>query len=250
MTNHDQQQKNFRERVLERIKDNKVEVYSKAHFTFRIILLAIVAVFTLAISVSILNFVFFSVRISGRGTLLDFGPRGFWFFLAVFPWILLLVDIILISVLEWLVRKFSFGYRKSVLYMFMAIFAVIVSLSIFLSQGTNLNDALFHRGNANRAAGPFGALYDYARRPPQDGGMCQCTITAIDGNTLTAKDVNAPLPIVVTIILPSDYSAKKALSVGDTIFVAGDRINSSTIRAFGIGALPGEIQGQESPAEQ
>jgi hypothetical protein len=238
MMNNDQQKKNFRERVLESIKENKVEVYSKAHFTFRIILLAIVAVLTLAISVSILNFIFFSVRISGRGALLDFGSQGFWFFLQVFPWLPLVFDVALIAVLEWLVRKFRFGYRRSVLYVFLALFAVIVSLSIFLSQGTGLNDALFQQGGPGQPPGPFGALYDYARRPPQNGDMCQCTITAINGDTLTANDVNTPTLTTLTIIVPPGYLATSSLKIGDTVFVAGDRIGSTTIRALGIGSLP------------
>ena len=112
--------------ILKRIRSHDIRVRPRLYFTLQLVALAVVACITLLLSVALFNFIFFTVRISGNGTLLDFGPRGFWAYLIFFPWPLLALDIACVLMLQFLLRKFRFGYHIPVLYLLLVLFAISV----------------------------------------------------------------------------------------------------------------------------
>lgn len=159
MTNNEPQENNFKERILKNIETEDIKAYSKTHFLLRVILLIAVTIVTLIISVFLFNYVFFSLRISGHESLLGFGPQGVVPFLEFFPWPFLVVDIALIIILEWLLRKFRFGYRSPILYLLIGLFVVTVSAGYFIDRKTGFNDALLQQADHDYLPGPFGELY-------------------------------------------------------------------------------------------
>jgi hypothetical protein len=237
MDNNEPQKKSFRERVLEDIEAKNVQTYSKAHFTFRVIMLAIISFLVLVISVFIFNFVFFYVRISGHNSLLGFGPEGFLFFLQAFPWAFFIVDVSLIIILEWLVRKFRFGYRSPVLYLLLGLLAVTISIGFCIDR-FGLNDDLLHQADMHRLPGPFEEMYEAVHSDASQSGMCRCTITAINGDMVVATDFSENTTTVVMISLPPDSPALGTLKVGDVVFIAGLRSPTGTIQAFGVSSFP------------
>src|SRR5258708_5168630 len=139
MESNESQKKSFKERVLASIATKDVKVYSRAHFAGRMILLVVVAALVLVVSIFLFNYVFFSLRISGRGSLLNFGARGIFPFLLFFPWTLLLIDATLLIALEWLLKKFRFGYRSPTIYLLLALVAATMSAGSFIDRGTAFN---------------------------------------------------------------------------------------------------------------
>jgi hypothetical protein len=238
MNNDHPQKISVREKVLARIEAEQLTIRSKGSFTAKVIALGFVAVLTLAVSILICTLIFFSLRTGDRGSLLGFGARGFAFFLRSFPWALLLLDIALIALLEWMLRQFSFGYRRPVLYLLLAILMLTISASFILDRKTSFNDALAHRADEERLPGPFGSLYRGAHEVRHEDSICRCVVVSIDGDTVTAEDRDAESTSTLTIVLPPGDPALGSLKIGDVIFVAGDRTASSTIHAFGIRALP------------
>lgn len=238
MTNNETHDNNFKERVLKDIAEEDIKVYSRTHFLVRVILLIATTILTLIVSIFIFNYVFFSLRISGHESLLYFGPRGIVSFLAFFPWTLLLTDIVLIGILEWLLRKFRFGYRSPVLYLLLGLLAITISSGYLIDRETGFNDVLLQRADHDYLPGPFGEIYENARGSSLlEQGLCKCTITAINGRILVAQDVDMDNPgatTTVTILTSPDYIGMNSLKVGDTIFVAGTVGPTDTIQAFGI----------------
>jgi hypothetical protein len=226
-------QNNFKDRVLHSIEEQNVQTYSKAHFRLRVVLLVALAVLTLMVSVFFFSLVFFDLRFSGRGALLGFGPQGFFLFLRTFPWLLLTFDVILIAVLEWLLRKFRFGYRTPVLYLLIVLLAIAISVGFVIDRNTAFNDALIKQADAHHLPSPFRELYENERGLPP-GGICKCLVTAVTSSTVTAVDVNRGVTTTLTIVLPPNYVATNILKVGDVIFVAGNRMASNTIQVFGV----------------
>ncbi len=237
MTN-EPQGRNFKERVFASIAERDIKIHPKIYFVVRIVLLAIVACMTLLVSVFIINYVFFSLRISGRNMLLGFGSQGWIWFFAYFPWALLAVDVILVGLLEWLLKQFRFGYRSPTLYLLIVLFAVTISAGYFMNRISGIDDALLRQADLHYLGGPLGQAYESVRGSHlADEGICECAVTAVNGNVITARDINSTSSEFLTIVAPPGYVATNSIQVGSVVFVAGTLSPSGTIQAFGIGPL-------------
>lgn len=224
----------MRERILEKIDSQELSMRPKIYFTLKVAALVLVALAVLAISIFIFNFILFSVRINSHDSLLGFGPRGIEAFLLFFPWVWLAFDIALISLLEWLLRGFRFGYKIPVLYLLLFIFVITTFTALAIDRGTDVNDRLLRR--ADRHELPFGGeFFEGARRPMPGSGVCICTITAIKGNVLSVLDTRNGSSTSLTVVLPLNdpRATTTLLIVGDTVFIAGD-VEKGMIRAFGV----------------
>jgi hypothetical protein len=230
--NPDHDQQNIKDNVLKKIQEGHVAMRSRASFILPTIALVAVMIAVLVVSIFLFSYILFSVRVSGYGALVGFGSHGLLRFLLFFPWFLLALDLFLIGLLGWIVRQFKFGYHRPLLYMFLGLLVLTILLSIAVDRGTRVHDDLLRRADRHELPGPFGEIYEGARQfPHPEHGTCLCAITAVQGNTLYAQDVNSTSTVMITV--PPGYPAE-ALHVGDVIFVAGGEESSSTIRAFGI----------------
>lgn len=230
-----QHETGIKEHILEKISANELTMRSKTYFILKVGVLIAVALCILTISVLIWNFILFSIRINGHDALLYFGSRGFLVFLTFFPWALLMLDVALIMLLEWLARQFRFGYLSPALYLFLGFFTVVISSGIFIDRVTNFNDELLSRAREHHLQQPFGDIYEHARyAPPAGSGVYRGVVTAIFGNTVTLYNADVGTTSILTVIVPSgDPNATSSLRLGETIFIAGDA-DGGAIRAFGI----------------
>jgi hypothetical protein len=234
-TNTEQPNSPVQRTVLEKIRDNQLTMRPRAFFTLQVVALIVVALLALLVSVFILSFILFSLRMSGQSLLLGYGSRGWYRFFALFPWGYLALDLFLLLGLEWLLRHFRFGYRRPIVYLLLGVLAVTISLSVLVDRGTRLHEKLLRQADG-RMLPVFGNFYEEVRRPHR-GGICRCIITAIEGNTLTVVDdhprgTSTPMKIVLP---PSE--ATSSLKIGDRLFIAGDELGGE-LRAFGLRPFP------------
>ncbi len=228
----------LKERLLQKIHAREISMRPKLYFTLQIAALAFVALCVLVLSIFIFNFLLFTIRINSHDVLLGFGPRGFGAFLRFFPWERLVLDVALVVVLQWMLRAFKFGYKTPVMYLLLGLLGASAMLGFVVDRDTPFNDTLLREADEHLLPGVFGDFYGHARRPPPLGeGVCRCTITAIDGNTLTVQDPRSTTTLKV--VLPSNdpRATTTSLMVGDTVLVAGDR-DGGTIKAFGVRKVP------------
>jgi len=233
--------KSLRDKVLAKISKEHVSPHSRAYFAAKIAVLAVIAFAVLAISVFLCNFIFFAIQASGSNHLLGFGNRGLQLFIRVFPWWLLVIDIGLVVILEALLRRFRFGYKSPVLYLLFGLAIVTISIAYTVDRATPFNDFLRDRAHEHRLPPPLNDIYERSGELPggPDGGLCRCTITAIQGNIIQADDIDVGTTTHLTIILPQndERATSTGLTVGDVVFIAGDR-DGGTLRAYGIQKLP------------
>ena len=117
--------KSIVESVLERIKQGKLVMRPRWHFVLKTLFGVAFACIVLLLSLYIVSFVLFALRESGAWFIPVFGFRGVLLFLRSLPWILLGVTVIFIVVLEVLVRRYSFSYRKPFLYSLLGVFFLV-----------------------------------------------------------------------------------------------------------------------------
>lgn len=182
----------LKDRILEEIRHGKVAMRPRAYFVLQVSALAVVALAALVTSVFIFNFIVFSLRVNHEDLLLGLGPRGWGAFIAFFPWTLLVLDIMLVLALEFLVRKFSWGYKVPMLYLLGGLLVLTILAGVVLDRGTPLNDRLWrgHRG----LPPPFGQIYRGARHHDADDVLRQFGIApGPDLDDQPATSTPAPL---------------------------------------------------------
>lgn len=224
------------ERVLATIESGRVHMRPRAFFTLKLIAIAAVGALVLLLSIALVNFMLFSIRISGHDMLLGFGPRGFWAFFLHFPWPLLMFDIAAIALLSHLFRQFRFGYRTPVVYVLLGLAFASAAAGLLLDRGTPFNDTLYKQAGENRLPSPLGGFYASMRHEwSERDGLCRCTVVAMSGDTLIVADTRNASS-TYTILLPpnSAFATTSGLLVGDTVMVAGDVDENGVIHAFGL----------------
>ncbi len=227
----------LKDKLMKEIKSGEVAMTPRVYFTLQWAALVGTIAAILVVTVFIVNFIFFSIRLNTSEQLLGFGPQGFGAFLHFFPWPLALLDVALVFLLQWLLRGFKFGYRIPLLYLIGGLIVGAGLIGFALDRATPFNDRL-HEGRG-RLPGPMRGFYDGAKRPHKGSGICRCTILAIQGNTLIVEDTR-PLEeggatTTLTVVIPPDTrrATTTDLSVGDIVFIAGEE-EGGVIEAFGI----------------
>jgi hypothetical protein len=216
--NNLEQTPSLKESVLEKIKANAAPMRSGSYFAGQIFILGIVAVFVLVFSVAICNFILFNLGLNGPGSFFALGIHGFFEFLEVFPWGLLILDVLCIALLEWLLRKFRFGYKSPMLYLLFGILVIVIALSLLIDCATPFNDDLLHSADQHQLPPPFRNFIEGERQqPPPDSGIYKGTITSIGADTLTMNVFGTTTPLTV-MVQPQD-PIFHSLQVGEVILV-------------------------------
>ncbi len=223
----------IKDRVLEKIEHTGVRMHSRAYFALHIGGVIAFAVLALLVTVFIGNFLFFTLRLNGHGELLSLGARGWGIFVRVFPWWLLAADIALCAALVWLVRRFQFGYRTPVLFVFFALILAALAVGFAIDAGTPVNDRLLQDADRGALPPPFDAVYRGARRAPPRGSAYRGTIISVASTSLNMTDPDADSTL--TVLLPAQgQDHALPLTVGEAIFVIGSQQSPGLIQAVDI----------------
>jgi hypothetical protein len=234
MENNNQQHEKIKQNVLEKIRSGEVHMHSRMYFALKMIVLILVATFALVISALVFSFIIFSIQASGRFLLLGFGTQGFLNFLILFPWGLLIIDILLLIILEQILKRFQFGYRSPLVYLISGLVVVVLAIGYFINF-TPLHESLSRRAD-ERDIPIIGGFYKHIHRPPHDRGLVRGFVTSINGNTIVLEsDDRDPgtATSTFTIIVPQALISNGHINIGDYLFVAGRR-DDGKIQAFGI----------------
>lgn len=221
------------ERALETIRERGIRPRSKLSFALGAAALAALAAGVLALSALIVSFGLFALHESGEQFLLGFGASGVATFFALFPWALLALDLALILALDWLLRRFKFGWRLSVLNFFIILLAVSAALGFLISL-TPLHFAL--RDRADRGELPlFGGFYENIRAPHEDRGVYRGVITGLSGTTFTMqstdRDNDEGGQGTYTVQVPPGVTLATIPQAGERVFVFGEQQPDGSVLA-------------------
>ena len=253
----DSHQKNLSEGVLEKIKAGEVKMRPRAYFTLKVALVVLVAFCAFVATSLLMSFVIFSLRVSGRLFLLGFGAQGVMLFLRFFPWNLLLFIILFLVLLEWLLKRFSFGWKRSFSSMVAIIFLSSTLAAVLLFIGS-FHEQLEQKARKGQLP-VFGGMYKDSRRPMPDQGIFRGQVQAIRGNTFVLHEEDEPNETGHLIYAPDNVKLVDIIHVGDLIFVATVDVNGQ-LHAVGIkrlyrpatasSTLPGMFVGTSSDTDK
>ncbi len=237
--NNNSEQNNISKEILERIRSGEVQMRPRLYFVIKTMIVLVLATFIFLVSIWLVSFISFGLRLSGNESLLQFGTRGTYLFLMLFPWGLALLDVALIVLLGWIVRRFRFGYRKPLLYVFGVAVAVIVLAGLLFDRETPFHDDRFEEAEAGELVSPFGFIYESAHsKTPEEHGVYRGFVLEVreDSFVLTHDDHDEDEDDGTWNVVPPLGFDIGTLRVGDKVYVVGEREEGS-VEAYGVRVL-------------
>lgn len=238
---HTHQEKNsgVSAEVLRRISEGRVLMRPRWHFVLKTVLMTLSILIISIALLYVLSFVLFVSRISGGMLAPSFGVRGVGLFLLSLPKAFVLLSILFIVVLEILVRKFAFSYRRPLLYTLLLIGVFVLGGTVMVSfAGVHERVFRFAETNGVPIVGPM--YKGYAGRQTKD--MYPGSIVSFESDGfIMANKRGEPLRVYVSAQtrLPrgSDFAE------GDEVLVVGKRtgvgVYAEGIRRFEFNRAPG-----------
>lgn len=223
--------------ILAKIQKKEISMRPRLYFVARVALVILLSLLIFIMAVFVLSFIFFSVHESGEQFLLGFGRQGFLTFLSLFPWITFVFTLGLVLLLEWLLRRFKFGYHISLSRIFLYLLVVTVFFSMIFTR------IPVHTQFEKMAEGGrlpvIGGIYDDIHDSHQDKGVVRGFVSAIEGNTfvLSCDDNDRDRDDGIwTVIIPPHFDIT-TIQRGERVYVAGS-VKDQTITAYGISEFP------------
>lgn len=226
---NEEHRQSIREQVLSTIESGKVKMRPKWHFVLKTILGIAGLVFVLLVVVYLISLAHFVLVQSGAWFVPPLGMRGIISFITSLPWFILLVALVFIGILEILVRKYAFAYKRPLSY------SVLGLLVVVLIGGGIMANTSFHRGLAQSAedgrlplAGP---MYRQVNRAHVDDIHPGVITEFIDTGLRMRTDDGTVLAVLIG--KQTRIFTPVPLRIDDMIIVLGDR-DDDEIEAFGI----------------
>ena len=225
----EQNKKTIQERVLGVVKSGEVRMRPKWHFVLRTILFATGGILLVLVILYLISFIIFALRQTGVGFIPIFGFHGVLEFFRALPWLLIFLSLFFIVVLEILVRRYSFAYRRPLLYSALGIILITI-IGGFLVAGTPLHRNLFLSAERRRLPLAGGLYHQFGAQ--QFRNIQRGTVTAVTSSSFMMQNQRSD---VVNVVLTPQTRLPfgDGFEVGDTVVVFGDN-NSSTITALGV----------------
>lgn len=223
------------DRILKEIETGALRMRPRILFTIQFLFVVITALVALVLSSYIGGLILFSLEEGGEEFLLGFGLRGVLTFLALFPWRLLLIDLVVIVGLRFLLQGLRPVYRFSFSSVLLALGVASVALALVINA-TPLHRFLLERSLTEELP-LIGGLYSDLHTPDESHGEFRGTITHIEGRTLTIvhDDGDDDADDGVRIITVPESTDMTTFTVGEEVYVAGEEFGlSEHIKAYGI----------------
>lgn len=206
-------------KILETIKNSDIQMKPRWHFILKAVLMMVGGVILLFLVVYLISFIIFIERQNGAGFIPAFGLRGWARFLITLPWLLILFSLLFIGVLELLVRRYAFAYRRPLLYSALGIIVIIGVSSIAVDS------VEFHQR--------FSPVVYRVLVAPDADDINPGDITEMQETGFILTKIDGE--ILHVIVASSTRSpGNKKFGKGDRVVVFGDRESTSSINAFGI----------------
>ncbi len=227
--NNNQQENYIGDKVLNKIKSGEIKMKPKIHFILRAVLLILSTLILALFIICLVSFIIFSLRSSGILFLPKFGFPGIRIFFSSLPWLLILIAVILIILLEIFTKRFTFVYRRPILYSLLAIIFIVI-LGSFIINKTPFHSNLFWRAQEGRLPA-IGKLYR-GYGAPKIGNVHYGIVSEVTDDGFKIETLRGEALIVI-VSSETRFPLKTDIKKDDVIVVLGKR-NNDTVQAIGI----------------
>lgn len=235
--NDKKNQKSLKETLLEKIKSGEMKMRPRAYFILKTILIVGGSLLVGGLAIFLISFISFHLRLSGIWYLPGFGFRGLGIYLRLLPWFLIFISLFLILILEILAKRFSFVWRRPIVYSLLLII-VVALIGGFIITKTSFHPGLFLQAKQGKLPliGPVYRDFGMPRFQDVHRGVVE---ELIENGFLLRKADDELLTVIL--VSGTRFPFEKEVRQGDTVVVMGER-EDSTVRAFGIRRIEDEFR--------
>lgn len=229
-------QESLKDTIMKGIHEGKVQMRPRWHFVlFSALVLvgSLLMCFTLIYAISLLVYL---LQVNGEWFAPSLGLRGWASLLHSLPWLLLPLLVAFVVILEILVRRYTFVYKKPLLISVLGVMGVVIAGG-FLVSLTPLHDRMARFDRIGMLPPPFDGLY---REPPEirSPDLYRGRILQVEAGRILVINRAGTTTILVDPRTRLPYGS--GFSEGDMIIVIGDYVATGTIHAFGIRTVTSE----------
>ncbi len=229
----DEKSKKLQDKIFDAIKKGEVVMRPRWHFVLKTILITLGVVILSLVTIYLTSLIIFGLRETGIIFAPGLGLRGLFVFARALPWVLIILVGIFLIVLELLVKKYSFAYRKPLLFSVCGILAVVCITGWVLTR-TPMHGAIMQRMDHFNIP-VVGHAYRDIREPMfHDAEMGKIMVITPMGFDME----NPRKEIIIVSVTPNTRIFRQVqLKRGDYVMVIGPRIGDM-VEAFGIREIP------------
>ena len=232
MTNTHNQQPTSQS-VLAEIRARGLHMRPRWHFLLQTSLSVLAALCVFLAAIYLMSLVIFVIRESGLAFAPRFGYRGWTEFLRSFPWLLVIGSLVFLAVLEELLRRYSFVYKRPLLYSTGAL-VVILTLASVIADLDDIHPQIRNYSNAHGVP-----IYNTFAQPPfgrPSHFFHGQIISTASGTTTILKQGGAQVHIDIETQMPDNNS-----STDTPVVIFGETVNGQ-FRAYGVSREPAPAQ--------
>jgi hypothetical protein len=231
----DELKNSIRDNVLKRIEAGKVHMRPRWHFVLRAVLMIVGTVLLVLTTVYLTSFIIFTLRQTGALAAPGFRPGGYLLLLGSIPWVILVVAVIFLVLLGILVKKYSFGYHKPLLYTTAGIIALAVVGGILVEM-TPLHRGLFRIAEENNLPVAGHMYRSFGQHHIDNITIGEITELVNEDYKILEREGE---PVFVNVDDDTKVEPGVIYKIGDTIIIFGKR-DDGTVDAEGIRIFTGE----------
>lgn len=219
-------------RVMDAIRKGEVRMRPRWYFVLLSLLTLTGALIVFLGLLYLSSLIVFFWHDSGAWFAPSFGPRGWLDLVRATPWLLVILVALFALVLDLLVRKYAFVYRKSLVTTVLGIL-LLVTAGGFLVAQTPLHPQLAIIAR-HGAAAPIRFVYHDAIRAQTPDELYQGIVVSMDTRGLVMSDRNRPGTTTIFFTPKTRFPYGADFSAGEMVVVIGDRVGTDTIEAYGV----------------
>lgn len=227
----------IKQSIMQRITQGSVRMRPRWHFLLLSILIAVGSLIVFLALMYAVSLVVFFLRESGAWFTPSFGGRGWYSFFGSLPWVLMALLGVFVLVLEILVRRYAFVYKKPLLSSVLVVLAAVLLGGFIVSQ-TPLHREMRSFAKHGLLPPPLDRLY----RPPfhmRSDDIFEGVVVATTSNGVIVSDEDrATSTVIIGPRTRLPYGTHFA--PGDRVVIVGDEIEDDTVQAFGIRTVENE----------
>lgn len=233
--------KNFKQNILNKIKSGEIDMKPRWYFVFKGLLLVLGLISMSLVVVYLISFILFALRQSGVGFAPAYGFRGLSMFVIGSPWLLILSSGFFLLLLYVLVSRYSFSYRRPLLYSMIGVVSLVLLSSLVIGQTGAHRD---FKGYAERNNLPmFAHMYQNIESDRPDN-LTVGTIEEVRNDGFIIKtDKGETLQVIID--GDTRYRPGYTFANNEKVFVFGDKVDDK-ITAFGIRPVPEDFDLESS----
>ena len=215
------------------IRNGQVHMRPRWHFLL-ISALSITGAFIVLLTLLyVTSLGFFFLRDSGAWYAPSFGARGWFGLLHSLPWILILFVAIFILILELLVRRYTFVYKKPLVISIVVILALVFLGGLAIAQ-TPLHRTLMLSARRGDLPPVLNAMYGHPLRTPPPGDMYNGKIVGLLKSGFVIVDEGGAGTTTVIVTPDTRLPYGEDFTLGERVVVVGDSSATGTVQAFGV----------------